>query len=71
MKTKRITACAFVLPLLAGAAHAQQAAEADMRRLRCCRTVRTATARWAMHRGNAKPGGPAKRYICRADAGVS
>jgi cytochrome c553 len=31
MKTKRIMACAFVLPLLAGAAHAQQAADTDMR----------------------------------------
>jgi cytochrome subunit of sulfide dehydrogenase len=31
MKTKRITACAFALPLLAGAAHAQQTADADTR----------------------------------------
>ena len=31
MKTQRTMACAFVLPLLAGAAHAQQAADTDMR----------------------------------------
>ena len=31
MKTKRIKACALVLPLLAGAAYAQQAADTDMR----------------------------------------
>jgi sulfide dehydrogenase cytochrome subunit len=31
MKTKRITACAFVLPLLAGAALAQQTADTDTR----------------------------------------
>ena len=31
MKTKRITACALILPLLAGVAYAQQASETDMR----------------------------------------
>lgn len=31
MKTKTIMACAFTLPLLAGVAHAQQPADADMR----------------------------------------